>query len=226
MADGPDSRTSFLPLAEAAARLGVSRLKLREAAAKGVIPARRDNQGRLRVDLDAAPGDLAAAAADRPAKPGDLMEALFDEIEELSGELEDSAAMRDRLAALVEAQDAALSRATAALEAATSDRDRLAGLAGRALEAAEEAEVRAAKLGEMSARSLEMLERATGALESMQGEIGRLKADAADKETAIEGHAQQLERLFTLSEQALDKAAAARREPTLIARVFGRGGRG
>ncbi len=35
----------FLPLTEAADRLGISRLKLREAIAKGVIAARRDNQG-------------------------------------------------------------------------------------------------------------------------------------------------------------------------------------
>lgn len=226
MADGPDHRDTFLPLSEAAARLGVSRLKLREAVAKGVIPSRRDNQGRLRVDLDAAPANLAEAAADRPAKPGALMEALFDEIEDLSGELADERALRDRLAALVESQDAALIRATAALEAATAERDRLAGIAGRALEAAEDAEGRAARLGEMSARSVEMLERATGALESMQAEIERLKTDAADREAAIEGHARQLERLFTLSEQALDKAAAPRREPSLIDRVFGRGGRG
>ena len=53
-----ESHLSFLSLAEAAARLGVSRLKLREAIAKGVVPARRDNEGRWRVDLTALPPDV------------------------------------------------------------------------------------------------------------------------------------------------------------------------
>lgn len=223
MADGPDHRDTFLPLSEAAARLGVSRLKLREAVAKGLVPSRRDNEGRLRVDLEAAPADLAAAASDRPADPAALMDALFDEIEELSAELEDAHAGTGRLSQLAGRQIEALERATAALEATTAERDRLAGLAGRALAAAEEAEARAARLGETAERSVGLLEQTTARMEAMQAELDRLKTDVAEKDAALGGHARQLERLFTLSEQALEKAAGARREPTLIARVFGTG---
>lgn len=223
MTGGSESRTSFLPLGEAAARLGVSRLKLREAVAKGLLPSRRDNEGRIRVDLDAAPGDLPGAVAETGAEPAALMEALFDEIEELSAERDEARAATDRLSRLAGLQGEALERATEALEAATTERDRLAELAGRALTAAEKAELRAAKLGETTERSMGLLERAASDLEAMQAEIDRLKADAAEKDAALGGHAQQLERLFTISEQALEKAAEARREPTLIARVFGAG---
>ena len=51
---GPDSSTSFLPLTDAAERLGISRFELREAIAKAVVPARRDNLGDWRVDLTGA----------------------------------------------------------------------------------------------------------------------------------------------------------------------------
>ena len=52
---------------------------------------------------------------------------------------------------------------------------------------------------------------------------GRLQSDAGAKQAAIATHAAQLDRLFTLSEQALDKAGQTRRStgPGLLARVLG-----
>ena len=44
--------TAWLSLDEAARRLGVSRLRLREAIAAGALPARRDNHGFWRVSLE------------------------------------------------------------------------------------------------------------------------------------------------------------------------------
>jgi hypothetical protein len=68
-----------------------------------------------------------------------------------------------------------------------------------------------------------MLEDATSRVETLEAENAALKAEAARKDTTVAQHASQLERMFKLSEQALEKAAQARREPTLIARVFGAG---
>jgi methyl-accepting chemotaxis protein len=214
----------FLPLAEAAARLGLSRLKLREGIAKGVIPARRDNEGRWRVDLSQLPADLPGAIADVAPDPAALMEALFDEIEDLGAEGAQARALADRLAELTARQDAALTRAADALDQTVAERDLLAGVADRALSAAEEAEGRATALQATTDRALGLLTRATGAIEGMQAEITRLQSDSGAKEAAIAAHARQLDRLFTLSEQALDKASG-QRSPGLIARMLGVGGR-
>jgi methyl-accepting chemotaxis protein len=221
---GAEGNTGFLPLTEAAARLGVSRLKLREAIAKGVIVARRDNEGRWRVDLAAMPADLRAATAGPAPDPAALMEALFDEIEELSADLEESQGTADRLTQLAGAQGAALERTVAALEQTVAERDRLAAMTGRALAAAEEAEARAAALQATADRAIGLLDRTTAAMDAMQGQVARLQADAGAKEQVITAHAGQLDRLFTLSEQALEQAGAARRRgPGLIARVLGVG---
>lgn len=213
---------SFLTLAEAAARLGLSRLKLREIVAKGLLPARRDNQGWLRVDLTAAPSDLAARAASLPAAPEALMSALFDEIEELSSDLDTSRAQTGQLAGMLEAQGAALDRAVAALEARTAERDGFATVAARALSVAEEAEGRATALGSVTDRALSALDRTTQALEAALAETRALKSQAAAHQEQITGQAGQLDRLFALSEQALEAAAKARSAPSLVARVFGR----
>ncbi len=223
MDHAPDSTSGFLPLAEAATRLGVSRLKLREAIAKGVVPARRDNEGRWRVDLSTVPSLLKPAIAAAPALPEDLMGALFDEIEELSSDLESSQHLTDRLATLAGAQADTLDKVTAALEVLTIERDRLGDIAGRALAAAHEAEARATALKQTTDRAMGLLDRAAGAIERTQAEMTWIKADAAAKDDMIAGHGQQMDRLFSLSEQAIEKATAARRTPGLIARVFGTG---
>ncbi|NCO85761.1 MAG: hypothetical protein GW886_03930 [Rhodobacterales bacterium] len=220
---GHDGNDSFLPLAEAAARLGISRLKLREAIAKGAVPARRDNEGRWRVDLATLPAEDPTPGT---ATPEALMGALFDEIEELSADLEDATALTARLTALAGAQGDALDRVTAALEATVAERDRLGDLAGRALAAADEAEARASALQATADRAIGLLDRATGTIGAMQDDLARLKADAAAKQAALDGQAAQLDRLFSLSEQALQKAAETRRAPGLIARVLGTGRRG
>ncbi len=196
----------FLPLATAAARLGVSRLKLREAIARGLIPARRDNEGRWRADLSAAPADLGAAP---PAQPAALIEALFDEIEELTAERDDAEAGAARLAALVAAQDAALARAMAAIEANEAALDRLGRTADAALTAAETATARAEALQVAADRAVMLAERAaqTASAEAVARE--RDAAELAEKTRALDGQARLLDRLFSLSETALETAGRA-----------------
>lgn len=216
-----DGNPGFLPLAEAARRLGLSRLKLREAIARGVVAARRDNEGRLRIDLTSVPADLRGAMAAAPVAPEALMGALFDEIEDLSGDLEQANDTTDRMVRLAGAQADALERAARALESATAERDRLGEIAGRALAAAEQAETRAAALSATTARALDLLDRSGRMMEGMKAEIDSLRSESGAREAAIAAHAAQLERLFVLSEQAMEQAAATRRAPSLIARVFG-----
>lgn len=224
MQDGAQQNgDGFLPLGVAAARLGLSRLKLREAIAKGLLEARRDNEGRLRVDLDAAPRDLPGALAGRTAPPEALMAALFDEIEELSAEREAGAAAEARLSGLVAAQAEALERATALLDARDSEVGRLGAVVDRALAAAEAAGARAEALQATTERALGLLDGSTRALEAAQAEAAQLRADLSAREAEVAGQARMVDRLFSLSETALEAAARSRAAPSLVARVFGRG---
>jgi excisionase family DNA binding protein len=218
-----DMEEGFLTLAEAAERLGVSRLKLREGIAKGVIAARRDNEGHWRLDLSALPSDLRRAVARVPADPADLIGALFDEIEDLGADLARAEEVTARLTALAGTQADMMDRLASLVEARTAERDRLGQIAGQALTAAEEAETRAARLQTTADRALGLLDRATGTLAGVQDQIARLSAEATEKDRQIADHGTRLERLFALSEQALARSAPARPAPGLIARIFGTG---
>ncbi len=216
-----DMQDGFLTLADAADRLGLSRLKLREAIAKGVIAARRDNEGRWRVDLTVLPRDLKSAIAAVPADPAALMSALFDEIEELGADLSQSQDTTARLTVLAGTQADMIDRLTTLIESRTAERDRLGAIAGQALNAAEEAETRAAQLQSTADRALALLDRAAGTLEGVKGDIARIAQESADKDRQIADHGARLERLFALSEQALAKATPERPAPGLLSRIFG-----
>jgi DNA repair exonuclease SbcCD ATPase subunit len=105
-----ESGHQFLPIGEAAQLLGLSRIRLREAITKGLLSARRDNEGHLRVDLSAVPKDFDSRLAGEKAQPGELLETLFDEIEELQFHVAGRDADIERLTSLLERQDAALER--------------------------------------------------------------------------------------------------------------------
>jgi hypothetical protein len=182
--DASADSLGFLPLTEAAERLGLSRLKLREAIAKGVVQARRDNQGDWRVDLTGVT-DLSRTIKAVEIDPDVLMTLLFDEIETLSTE-------RD---------------------SAVADRDRLADIAGRALDAAE---AQGKALSGTTERAFGLLDRTVAALESA-------KAEMAAKDHHIASQAQHLDRLFNLSEQAVANVAPQRR-PGWLARWLGLSG--
>ena len=72
----------FLTVDKAALILGQNRLRVREAIARGQLQARRDNEGRMRVDLT----DLSHVpknGAEPALAPDAMLGLLFDEIEEL-----------------------------------------------------------------------------------------------------------------------------------------------
>ncbi|MEL6234251.1 MAG: hypothetical protein AAFR46_07565 [Pseudomonadota bacterium] len=197
----PVERSEFLPLAEAAARLGISRLKLREAVAKGLLPARRDNRGRWRVDLALAPGpsgaqDLAALAEHKTAAPEALIEALFDEIEELTAERDEAVQDAAEAAVFVQRQQDALENTAKALETAQADAARLSGLLDRALDLADTLTRRDGSADPVTERALALLEETAGALEASRIEGTRLasllsRAIALADEAAGRGEAQR-----------------------------------
>ena len=105
-----ESGHQFLPIGEAAQLLGLSRIRLREAITKGLLSARRDNEGHLRVDLSTLPKDFDARLTREKAQPVELLETLFDEIEELQFHVAGRDADIERLTSLLERQDATLER--------------------------------------------------------------------------------------------------------------------
>jgi hypothetical protein len=149
---------------------------------------------------------------------------------------------------------ALLEETTAALEASRAEGARMAALLSRAVEAAEAAsalaERRAAGLSAAADRAMALLDRTTGELEAaragaakaegllaramqaterLEAENARLADALSEKDGVVESQARTVDRLFGLSETALDAAAKARRGGDaaprgLIARVFGRRG--
>ena len=228
----PAGRESFLPLAEAARRLGVSRLKLREAAVKGVVPSRRDNEGRLRVDLSAAPPDVTRAAEAVHAAPAALIEALFDEIEELQADLADRTETVARFADLAGRQQEALERAAEALETSQRETARLAGLLDRALDLAQMLEGRGGA-DPAAERALELLEETAAALEASRAESARLAAltaravahadaAAAAAETRGAGLAAAADRALALADRATRELESARADSARAAALLAR----
>jgi excisionase family DNA binding protein len=197
-----DSSEAWLSLDEAAERLGVSRLRLREAIAANAIAARRDNRGFWRVSL----ADGARAATSRVqetrADPQQLIELLFDEIEDLNALMSERAAGEERMAALIERQQALLERALL--------------LAERPIESGLDAAERVVSLHD---RSQQLIERAIGKIVASDAEFTRLTAlmdraltTAAGLEAEVTRQAEVavkqqalLERVFHLAEVSLDR---------------------
>ena len=214
-ADKTPPGLQFLSVAEAAARLGLSRLKIREAAARGLLPAQRDNQGRLRVSLAGLTGaqlDLSGQGIDGAA----LMGLLFDEVEELYEALLIGEAEIEALKALAARQAQALDQAVERIEQDAAEKSRLVDLLARALDhlEAQPGPQREQKLARLSERALQHLEATGEQLESAVAQSGRFdqllaravalaeasKAEGADKAAAL---GEAVERAMEILERAL-----------------------
>ena len=191
-----DLNHSFLPVAEASRVLGLNRLRVREAVARGLLPARRDNRGHLRIDVEAAPADLATKLGG--GAPAGVIDGLFDEIDELSDLLAEREGEVRRTTDLATRQDEALGRAVALIEgrvapaAPTGSEDRLE-------------------------RALAMLDRSVGQLEAARSEnarltglidraletTGRMEAELVERDAALREREAALERLLALAEREI-----------------------
>ncbi|MEP1884992.1 MAG: hypothetical protein ABJJ12_07460, partial [Marinomonas sp.] len=174
-AQSAQSGLQFLSVAEAANRLGMSRLKIRDAAARGLIPYQRDNENRLRLDIsDVDKGDLSGGKVDQVA----LMNLLFDEVEELSDDMHLRSEEVDALRSIADRQADALDKAASQIEQDAADKVRLADLLERALAHLEGSEGNDdnARLADVSARALNALEATEDRLESSLSQNARFDA--------------------------------------------------
>jgi hypothetical protein len=196
-----ESSDAWLPLDEAALRLGVSRIRLREAIAADAVSARRDNRGFWRVSLTEGTGASIRRIRETPADPSKLIELLFDEIEDLNALLDDRTASEALMAALIERQQILLDRALSLAEkpaASGRDAERVAALQDRSQLLIKQT------LGKIEARDAEvsrltdLMDRALTTVAGLDAEVTR-QADVAVKQQAL------LARLFQLAEISLDR---------------------
>jgi DNA repair exonuclease SbcCD ATPase subunit len=209
----------FLPVGEAAFILGISRVRLREAVAKGIIPAQRDNQGRVRVDISRATADLARQLAETPVDPSALIDALFDEVEELQAIVLEREASIGQMEELIERQDRALQQTVELLEQVMrNSAGPVVFPAGQAL-APSPGPAGDGSLAAISDRALAMLDDVTGKLEASleqnrryQQLIDRAMAFSDAWANATEGKSVQMadaaERAIDLLERALHEGEA------------------
>lgn len=208
-------RDAWLSLDEAAARLRVSRLRLREAIAAGALRAQRDNRGLWRVLVE--DGYDARDLASVRAAPEQLVETLFDEIEELTGALDERRAENERLGAVAARSQALLERALALAESpgAPADVVRLAALNERSQALVE--------------RTLASLEQRDGALQQMTGLMDRaldtvagLDAEVARGRETAQRQRALLDRVFELARASLDRIAGEAPRGGWFGRLRGR----
>ncbi|HEX9170711.1 MAG TPA: hypothetical protein VF886_17590 [Roseiarcus sp.] len=196
-----DESSEWLSLDEAARRLGLSRIRLREAIAADAISARRDNRGFWRVSLPEGARVAMRRISETQVDPSKLLELLFDEIEDLNALLDDHTANEARMAALIERQQILLGRALSLAEkppASGLDAERVAALQDRSQRFIEQT------LGKIEARDAEvsrltgLMNRALTTVAGLDAEVTR-QADVVVKQQAL------LARLFQLAEISLDR---------------------
>ena len=191
--------------------MGVSRLTVRDAVARGVLPGRRDNRGHLRVDLSGGAADLIERLRAAGAPSAGAVDGLFDEIEELTDALAERDARLARAEGLLARQAEAMDRALEALEARDGPPESAgvpAGLAERTLAALERAVARLEASEGRERRLLALLDRA-----GLSGEGGPLaraveaaeaaRARAAERGARLAETEAALERALALGERAL-----------------------
>lgn len=171
------SGLQFLSVAEAAAQLGLSRVKVREAAARGLIPWQRDNENRLRLDLTALDPAKLTQKGKRLSQTA-LMHALFDEIEELHEDLGGRTSEVEALRDIADRQADALEVAATRMEQDAAEKAQLQGLLERALAHLEDTENNEgnARLADVSDRALTALEATGDQLEESLSQTARFDA--------------------------------------------------
>lgn len=214
------SNDAWLSLDEAAERLGVSRLRVREAIAAKAIAARRDNHGFWRVSLpDGAAGVKRRMNETRP-DPQQLIEMLFDEIEELNGLMAERAANQERMSALVVRQQSALERAISLAERSADpglDVEQMVTLNDRSQKLIEQTLARLEAQNTDLSKLTGLLDRALSTVAGLDAEVTR-QSDAAMKQQAL------LERTFALAQRSLDRIGSSGTGPGLFRRLRDRMG--
>lgn len=201
---GTGEAHAFLTVQQAADALGCSRIRVREAVARGLLVGRADNEGRLRIDL---PEGLQAVPANgTPLEPDAVMSFLFDDIEDLEAALGERDTVIARLGSLAERQGQALDRADTALQEAEAQKARLSSALERALAHLEAAPGPASteRLTALLDRSMALAERGSGAEAATERALAMLDSALAQAEAgqaAQDKSNQMLERALSTGEQ-------------------------
>jgi hypothetical protein len=204
----PDnSNDDWLSLDQAAARLGVNRMRVREAIAAAVIGARRDNRGFWRVSLAADVGDVKERMREIRMNPEALVELLFDEIEELNADLAERDSSLERLHAVVARQQGMVARALALAEKSenpedSKDQDRLADINERSLRLLETTVGKLADRDADVAKLTSLLDRAFKNIGGLEGEVER-HVEVAERQKSL------LDRLFEIANKKLDQLSSS-----------------
>lgn len=213
-----ESSDAWLSLDEAARRLGVSRIRLREAIANDAISARRDNRGFWRVSLPEGAAATMGRIGEKRADPSRLIELLFDEIEDLNALLNDHTDGEARMAALIERQQAMLDRALSFAERpATSAQEieRIAALHDRSQRLIEQTldkiEARDAEVSRLT----DLMDRALATVAGLDAEVTR-RGEVAVKQQAL------LARVLQLAETSLERIGGAVSSRGSFRRLLGR----
>lgn len=225
MADsGTDQR---LTIGEAAARLGTSRLRVREALAAGLLTGYRNNQGQWLVDLETLPVTLGATGSEALA-PERLIELLFDEVEELQNTLEERDRTIAQMTALLERQGAALDRAMAIADRQDGGGDNaqiraLSETSERAMALLESALDRLGDNDAAVRKLTELVERGLITSEEFDRQLREQQDATAEKQAVIERQGRMIDRLFSLTEKVLGlTGVSVQRNGGLLRRLFNR----
>jgi hypothetical protein len=199
-----DPPRTWLSIDEAARRVGVSRLRLREAIAAGLCEARRDNRGSWRVALAADPASLKERVEATRAAPDALIGLLFDEIEDVNLLVADRDESMARLNALAARQQEVIERALSLAQSAeaTPDTARLAAVEDRSARLIETALAQLAARDEEVVKLTGLLDRAFATISALEGEVNR-HAGVAERQRSL------LDRLFSLASASLDRFSLA-----------------
>jgi myosin heavy subunit len=179
--------SQFLHISQAASALGVSRMVLREGIAKGLIAARRDNEGNFRIDLADVPADLLLKLPTVEAAPATMIEVLRDEVGDMQHQLDDAERQREQLESLLARQAQALAQSAVLMERQPKPSD----------ESGEDV----SRIGSVADRSFELLEETTAALQKSRAENARLTK-------LVERAFQVVEETQQTSQQKIDELTA------------------
>ena len=195
------SDETWLSLEEAARRVGVSRMRMREAIAAGLCGARRDNRGLWRVALGADLPALKTRIETASVAPDALVELLFDEIEENSLRLAERDASLERMSSLVERQQAIIARALALAEAGLPvEPHRIAAVNDRATALIETAFQKLSSRDNEVFKLTGLLDRAFATISSLEDEVKR-QAGAEERQKGL------LDRLLVIANARLERFA-------------------
>ena len=215
---GEDKADGWLSLDEAAKRLQVSRLRLREGIAAGAIRAQRDNRGFWRIILDSGAENLRNGPPDTAPDPAGLVELLFDEIEEINASLAERDGQVERLTALLSRHEALLEKTLRLAESTSSretDAKRLEGLA-----------MRSDALVERAIDSLEKkdsdLSRMSGLMDRALSTVAALDAEITRQSELTRKHHVLLERLFAVAQASVERMAGGGPAGGVLSRVRSR----